>query len=188
MKNIDWNNVEETKGFDKLPAGGYVCGITSVEDKPNKEYLYFEFDIAEGEYKNYYRDLYETKGFWGAHFIKSYKEKALGFFKKMLTAFESSNKGFKFDNDEKTLKRKYIGLVIGYEEYVGTDNKVKERITVVDFLPVDDIRAGRFTIPLLKKLSDDDFDRVADNSASYSSNSSTADFEELGGADDDLPF
>ena len=52
MKKIDWNNVEEAKD-GRLPAGGYICGITSVEDVANSEYLRFEYDIAEGEYKNY---------------------------------------------------------------------------------------------------------------------------------------
>ncbi len=180
MKNINWNEVEEAKGFEKLPAGGYVCGITSVEDKPDKEYLYIEFDIAEGEFKNYYRNLYDNKGFWGAHFIKSYKEKALGFFKKMLTAFEKSNSGFKFDNDEKKLKRKLIGLVIGYEQYVGNDGSVKECITVTDFLPIEDIRAGRYTVPELKRLDDDEYDRVSDKNAGFTDLSDEA--------DDDLPF
>ena len=167
MKKIDWNNVEEAKGFDKLPAGGYVCGITAVEDVEASEYLKLEFDIAEGEYKNYYRSLYDNKGFLGGKFIKSYKEKARGFFKKMLTAFEKSNPGFVFDNDEKALKRKFIGLVIGYEEYVKNDDTVGERITVVDFLPVEDIRAGRFEVPKLKEIikasSDSTFTAVDDD-------------------------
>ena len=176
MKNINWNEVEEAKGFEKLPAGGYVCGITAVEDVEASGYLKFEFDIAEGEYKNYYRELYDNKAFWGGKFIKSYKTKALGFFKKMLTAFEKSNPGFTFNNDEKSLKRKFIGLVIGYEEYVKNDDTVGERITVVDFLPVEDIRAGRFEIPKLKEIVKSS---VTDNS---SFTDSTDD------EDDDLPF
>ncbi len=183
MKNINWNEVEEAKGFEKLPAGGYICGITAVEDKPEKEYLYIEFDIAEGEYKNRFRELYEARGFWGAHFIKSYKEKALGFFKKMLTAFEASNKGFTFNNDEKALKRKLIGLVVGYEEYIGNDGTVKERLIVTDFLPVEDIRAGRFDIPALKRLSDEDSDRLPANSAAAAFTDASDDI-----SDDDLPF
>ena len=39
MKKINWKNVEEAKEFEKLPAGGYICGITAVEDVPEKEYL-----------------------------------------------------------------------------------------------------------------------------------------------------
>lgn len=180
MKNINWNEVEEVKGFEKLPAGGYICGITFVEDKPEKEYLYIEFDIAEGEYKNYYRELYESRGFWGAHFIKSYKEKALGFFKKMLTAFEASNKGFTFNNDEKALKRKLIGLVLGYEQYVGNDGSIKERIIVTDFLPIEDIKAGRYAVPELKKLSDDSDAPSINNSSDFSESDDLS--------DDDLPF
>ncbi|MEE0839049.1 MAG: hypothetical protein U0L72_00670 [Acutalibacteraceae bacterium] len=179
MQNIDWNNVQEATSGGKLPAGGYVCGITAVEDVPNMEYLKFEFDIAEGEYKNTYRELYDARGFWAGKFIKSYKESARGYFKKMLTAFEKSNKGFTFNNDEKTLKRKYIGLVIGYEEYVGNDGTTKERLRVADFLPVEDIRSGNFTIPELKKLS----------SNSTGTQNSTNGFTDVGAVeDDDLPF
>lgn len=172
MKHIDWNSVEEAKGFEKLPAGGYICGITAVEDVPSKEYLKFEFDIAEGEHKNRFRNLYEAKGFWAANFIKSYKEKAQGFFKKMLTAFEKSNAGFKFIDDEKTFKRKLIGLVLGYEEYTGADGSTKERLIVTDFLSVDEIRQGKFTVPELKRLNDNN-----------GSDAFAADEE-----DDDLPF
>ena len=175
MKNINWNEVEEVKEFEKLPAGGYVCGITAVEDEPQKEYLKFEFDIAEGEYKNYYRSLYDNKGFWAAKFVKSYKQKSVGFFKKMLTAFEKSNKGFIFNNDEKTLKRKLVGLVLGYEEYVGNDGNIKQRLIVTDYLPVDDIKAGNFSIPALKKLETEN-GQVSNNSA----------FEAI--EDYDLPF
>lgn len=66
--------------------------------------------------------------------------------------------------------------MIGYEEYVKNDDTVGERITVVDFLPVEDIRAGRFEIPKLKEIVKSS---VTDNS---SFTDSTDD------EDDDLPF
>lgn len=174
MKNIDWNTVEEAKGFEKLPMGGYVCGITAVEDKPDDERLAFEFDIAEGEHKNTYRALYEARNFWAGKFTKSYKKAAQGYFKTMLTAFEKSNKGFIFNNDEKTLKRKLIGLVIGYREYIGNDGTVKEGVDVQGFYSIDDIRSGNFKPPILKKLKETP---VQPNTDSFS----VVD-------DDDLPF
>lgn len=173
MKHINWNEVKEVKG-GKLPAGGYVCGITAVEDVPDKEFLRFEFDIAEGEYKNTYRELYDARGFWAGKFNKSYKKKAEGYFKTMLNAFEASNKGFVFNDDEKVFKRKLIGLVLGYEEYIGTDGAVKERLQVTDFLPAEDIREGKFTVPALKKLDG-------------GTDSGSTSFTEVSG-DDDLPF
>ena len=154
MKNINWDNVEAAGNYTKIPAGGYVCGIVNVEDMPEKEYLKFDFDIAAGEYKNHFSERYSGKDFWGANFIKSYKEKALPFFKAMLEAFKESNSGFVVNSsDEQRMKRKFIGLVLGYEEYIGNDGKVKERMYVDQILPVSKIQSGEFTVPELKRLN-----------------------------------
>lgn len=157
MKNINWKNVEAARPgeFNRLPAGGYICKITAVEDEPKKEYLKFEFDIAYGEHEGYFRQLYDSKGFWAGHFIKSYKIKAQGFFKQMLECIELSNKNFNaddFGSDERILNGKYIGLVLGYEEYVNNDNNVKQRITVTDFKTAKQIKDNDFEIPTLKTL------------------------------------
>ncbi len=181
MRNIDWANVEAVESFRKLEAGGYVCGITSAEDNEQKEYLKLEFDIAEGDFKGYYRDLYDRKGFWGGSFIKSYKESARGFFKKFLNAVEASNPNYRFDNNEKKLRGKTVGLVLGYEEYVSNAGEVKERIYVSDILPLDDIKAGNYIVPKLKKLA-----LHAENTAFSSVD--TSDFEEITDDDDDLPW
>lgn len=158
MKTIDWNNVKAVSGgFEKLPAGGYVCGITAVEDQPEYNRLRFEFDIAEGEYKNWYRKIYEKNGKWIASFKKSYSDKALGYFKQMLECFAASNEDFEINsNDETRLKRKLVGLVLGYEEYETTDRDgkpvIREALRVESVLPTADIKAGKFEIPELKKL------------------------------------
>jgi len=153
MKNVNWGSVEETS-FDRLVPGGYVCGIVSVIDEEKKEYLKIEYDIAEGEQKNYYRKLQESKNFWGGSFIRSYKETALGFFKGFLTALEKSNGNFKaatFDNDPQKLKRLLIGLVLGEEEYKANDGEIKKRLYVSELRSVDSIRKGDFKVPELKK-------------------------------------
>ncbi len=173
MKNINWANVEAVENFKKVEAGGYICGITAVEDVEQKEYLKLEFDIIEGDLKGYYRDLYDRKGFWGGSFIRSYKESARGFFKKFLNAVEASNPNYKFDNNEKTLRGKVVGLVLGYEEYISGNGEVKERVYVADILSVDDVKAKNFTVPKLKKLE---------------APTETTPFEAIDEDDDDLPW
>ena len=187
MRNIDWNNVEEAKEFKKVTPGGYVCGITAVEDvnTPNKngkcDYLRIELDIAEGEYKNYFLELYKSKGFWGLEMVKSYQENSLPFFKGFLTAVENSNKGYKFNNDEKTLLRKYIGVVLREEEYRSKDGKIKTKLVVDQVHSIDKIRSGDFTVPELKKLD------VKDSPATPTFDMSA--FEDIPTPDDsNLPF
>lgn len=155
MRKIEnYESVKENQGgeFEKLPAGGYVCKITASKDVPDKEYLDLEFDISDGKYQGWFADTYQRAGFWGGRFIRSYKEKAAGFFKGFTTAIEESNPKYKWNWDEGTLVNKYIGLVLGYEEYMSNSGEVKERIYVAQNRSVEAIRKGDFKVPELKKL------------------------------------
>ena len=159
MKAINMENVKEA-GFFGLPVGGYVCKITNVEDVPEKEYLFIEFDIAEGPYKDYYKKLQEAKNFWGGSMYKSYKEKALPMLKRFCSAVTKSNPGYIFDageqnSDEKTLKGKLIGLVFFEEEYQGNDGYIKTRLKVDYETEIEKIRKGDFKIKAKKTLPDD---------------------------------
>ena len=160
MKNIDWNNVKEAEEFERLPAGGYICVITGVEDFPDKEYLKIEFDILEGEHQSYFTRMAASLNFWAGNFIRSYKPKAQPFFKGFLTAVKQSNPGFVFNNDENNLLSKRVGLAIGDEEYVGQDGKVKKRYYVEAVRSVDAIRKGEFKIPELRALSASDREMI----------------------------
>ena len=55
--------------------------------------------------------------------------------------------------DEKSLQSKYVGLVIGYEEYVNGSGETKERLYVKDVKTVEQIKRGDFKVPELKKLA-----------------------------------
>ena len=164
--------VQEAGESKRLPAGGYVCKYTKVEDNAGKNYLYMEFDIAEGEYRGYFEDLEERAGFWAGKCYRSYSEKALPMFKRMCSAVTKSNKNFIFDGnqhcDESTLVGKKVGMILGEEEYIGNDGSTKTRLYVVREVDIADIKAGKFKIPELKKLNntnteieqDDDFMNV----------------------------
>ena len=144
-------------GFERLPAGGYVCKITDVEDVTAKDYLALTFDIAEGDRKGFYSDEWGLSHPYAHRFILSYKESALGMFKGRLKAIDESN-GTEFVKEavaglkEQQLVGKLVGLVIGYEEYASDRGDTRTRTYVKSVLSVDKIRNGEFKVPELKKL------------------------------------
>lgn len=182
MKAIDLSAVEDVQEFARLKPGGYICGITRVEDNPEREFLLLEYDIAEGPFANYWRQLCQSKGFWGGSFVKSYKERALPFFKSFVTAVENSNRGYRWDNDETKLKRKIVGLVLGEEEYLKKDGTVGTRLYVDQIHSVERIKAGEYKTPDFKRLSVSPAAEVT-----YPSGGSGNAYEEVV-TDDDLPF
>lgn len=158
MKPIDLSNVQESGGGERLPAGGYICRIGFAEDLPDKEYILVQYDIAEGQYANYYGDRQKAhpEWSWGGTLYKSYKPKALPMFKRFCSCVTKSNPGYLFDGntnaDEKTLVGKLIGLVLGEEEYLGNDGTIRTRLRCVSEKSVEDIRNGKFKVPEKKCL------------------------------------
>ena len=160
MKQINnFENVQASTGdFNKLCAGGYICRITLADDIPmgadgKGDYLKIEYDIAVGEFKDYYKEQYEKFGnFWGGTFFRSYKEKALGMFKHFIECVEKSNSGFVWTWDEKTLMGKVVGLVLAEEEYENSNGEIKTRLYVAQVKTVEEIKNGDFKVPELKKV------------------------------------
>ena len=153
MRNIDLTNVTEASDFQRPTAGPYICNITKVEDKPvdasgKGDYLHIWYDIAEGDFKGYYADIRADHPDWvgvGSYY-RSYKETALGMFKRMCSAITKSNPGFEFgekNHDESTLVGKKVGLIFQEEEYYGNDGSLKTRLIVQKEFPVDEIDAQK---------------------------------------------
>ena len=158
MKPIkDYDKIQASGDFERLPAGGYVIRIQSVKDdhpqgESENSMLRITYDIAEGpEAHRYQNETAEND--YRHQFIRSYKEKALGMFKAFTNALEGSNPGYKWDWKEGALAGKLLGVVLGYEEYEANDGNVKERLRVVSCMEADRIRKGDFKVPELKKLS-----------------------------------
>lgn len=144
--------------FERLPAGGYVCRITKVEDHDeDKPYLRIVYDIAEGRYISFYSDDWGVENEWAHDMRQYYTPAAFGVFKGFLKAVDISN-GTDFEGaaaegfDERSLVGQFIGLIIGEEEYESNDGSIKTRLRVRGARPVQNIREGRFKYPELKKL------------------------------------
>ena len=186
MKRIEnYETVQASSGeFARPTAGGYICKIIDVEDVPmdSKEkgkgdYLIIEYDIADGEFKGYYKEQFDKwGGNWYASFIRSYKEKALGMLKHFTNCIEQSNAGYAWDWNEKGLIGKVVGLVLGEEEYKNSMGEIKTKLVVSQIKTVEEIKNGDFKIPAPKKL------------AVENSTNSVAGFTPTDDLPDDLPF
>ena len=160
MKRIEnYEKVQASSGeFARPTAGGYICKIIDVEDVPMNEqgkgdYLRIEYDIADGEFKGYYKEQFDRwGGNWNASFIRSYKEKALGMCKHFTNYVETSNAGYEWDWNEKGLIGKVVGLVLGEEEYKNSNNETKTKLVVSQIKTVEEIKNGDFKVPAPKKL------------------------------------
>ena len=157
MKPIkDFDKVQASGDFERLPAGGYVIRIQSAKDDhpqgaTENSMLRITYDIAEGpEAGRYMNEPAEND--YRHQFIRSYKEKALGMFKAFTNALEESNPGYKWDWKEQALTGKILGVVIGYEEYEANDGNIKERQRIASCISADRVRKGDFKVPELKKL------------------------------------
>lgn len=163
MKDINWKDVEESKAYARLTAGGYICKIVDVTDVPlnpvtqKGDYLIVLLDIADGKFKDYGTETEKRTGkeFGYIRVFRSYKESALGMFKSFLKNIERSNpdrfKADLFDNNEKVLIGLNIGVVLGEEEYIGNDGNVKLRTYADSLTSTDNIRKGKYKLPELKK-------------------------------------
>ena len=125
----------------KLPVGAYVCKILGVRyeegENDNSDRIVLQFDITEGEQKDFFKKQYETnqnddKKWKGI--VKVYVPKDDGSekdewtknaFAKWINAVEQSNDGYLWDWDEKKLKGKTLGIVFGETGTVIEGREVK---------------------------------------------------------------
>ena len=160
MRKInDFDKVQENGGgFKRIPDGAYIVGVKKVAEVSDKEFLRLELDICKGEYKNWYQQQYdadtrETK-YWPRDgvLVRSYKEKALPFFKGFITAVTKSNPKFEWKWNEQDLKNKVFGVVVGTEEYLKKNGGVGTRPYIDSVHSVEAIENGDYTVPDVKKL------------------------------------
>jgi hypothetical protein len=149
-----------TGEYETLEPGGYICKILKVvsEEKQYGDLLGIGFDIVEGEHKDFYKRQHEKAketnpdAKWRGMYYQTVKLDNLSYFKGFIQVIESSNPGYHWNWDEKTLQGKLFGGAFGEEEYVASDGKVKTAVKCMYARSVEQVRKG-VKVPDIKKLS-----------------------------------
>ena len=174
---------------EPLPAGGYVAKILNakVEEYSWGEKLVISFDIAEGEYKDFFRKQYnentrEDKK-WKGNFRLTVPQESNQYFDSQkrtfgnaIWAIEESNPSFRWAWDENALKEKMVGVLFRNYEY-DIDGKQGWSTECCTFVSVEDVRTGNFKQPKDKPLR-----KKSENNATANN------FTVLDDSSDDLPF
>ena len=128
-------------GSAKLPAGAYICKIMGVRYEEGQEgksdMIVLQFDISEGEYKNFFKKQYDTnqnedkkwKGIVRVYVPNDDGSEKDGWTKRSfagwIDAIEKSNPGYAWDWNEAKLKGKTVGIVFGETGTVIDGKEVK---------------------------------------------------------------
>lgn len=146
-----------TQEKEKLPVGGYVLKILNAEEvkfQNGGSGLKISFDIAEGEYKDFYAKNYksqqEPKKWKGNRQLgvpmDSDDDSKKDYFANQMACIEASNPGYEWDWDETKLKGKFVGAVFGEKEWEMNGNS-GYFTTCRGFRTVDAIKAGKYKVP-----------------------------------------
>ncbi len=198
-KPKNWDNVQAFSDRQKLPVGAYVCKVKQavVQSTDYGDQLCVLFDIIDGDYAGYYESDFtsrqqQDKKWKGV--LRQFLPKDDGSerdewtkssFKGLTTAFENSNRGYKWDWDEKSLAGKEVGIIYRNEEWE-YDGRTGWAARPFRACPVDAVQDGKYTIPKdkpLKRKSEDTY-----NQSAYTERASSNSFMELDDDDGDLPF
>lgn len=150
---------------EPLPAGGYVAKILNakVEEYSWGEKLVISFDIAEGEYKDFFRKQYnentrEDKK-WKGNFRLTVPQESNQYFDSQkrtfgnaIWAIEESNPSFRWAWDENALKGKMVGVLFRNFEWEMDDGRSGWSTEACTFVSVEDVRTGNFKQPKDKPL------------------------------------
>lgn len=193
-----FNGFKAERANEPLPVGGYVAKIMAAEIKNYSwgDVLVISFDIAEGEYKDFFAKKYradtrDDKKWKGTFRINipsensQYAESEKRNFNNMIWAIEESNPGYHFDWDEAKFKGKAVGAIIREKEYY-FNGKFGTTTECGKFTSVDEIRNGTFRPLELKPLSKKDKAQMeADQGVAPAE---TSGFPQIDEADGELPF
>lgn len=157
----NWNEVSETATEPKrMPAGGYVCRIVKAFESVNKydePCLTLYLDVDEGEFKNYFGEIYRRrvergKDRYPCVYSQRTDEFATRNFKRLIKLLERCNGDFSCDVDggdvwdEREIENLKLGVV--FREKILRRGDFRWAILLPHTLKtIEQIRNGEFTVP-----------------------------------------
>ena len=153
-----YDKSKRKKTFQALPKGAYVIVIKGAKEENNKSgfgsHVTIAFDIAEGEYRNFYNKQYEAN----TNEDKKWPNDAVFYlnvpsdnsesyvwdnWNTFFADLEDSNNGFRFDGTVSKLKGKLIGGKF-YIEQSESDDKVYDHTRLKWTCVAEDVRTGNY--------------------------------------------
>ncbi len=125
----DWEKIKGTHPGETMsapPPGVYVCRIVEVSEmqsKTNRPMLKIDFDINEGEFKDYFSADFENRqergweARWGLSLYQLTDGNCLSNFKGLIEDIEKSNANFTFEFNTAKLLGKVVAVMLDAEEY-----------------------------------------------------------------------
>ena len=150
-----YNRNNRRKTFVQLPKAAYVIkilGAKLAKNKDNNDMLVIQFDIAEGQYKDFYRGQYDRNTSedkkWPNDAIfrltvpyPNCPDYIATNWDSFFADLEDSNSGFAFSGDEKKLKGKLIGAKMRIEQSEFNGN-VYDHTRMCWTCVAEDVRTG----------------------------------------------
>ena len=157
----NWSEVNaSTAEPKKMPAGGYVCRIVKAFDSVNKydePCLTLYLDVDEGEFKNYFGEIYKRRLERGSDrypcvYNQRTDEFAARNFKRLIKLLERCNGDFEFGAiggdvwDEREIEQLKLGVVFREKKFRRGDS-VRSILVPWQIKTLEQIRGGDFAVP-----------------------------------------
>ncbi len=169
-KPSKWQGAKKSESFNRLVPGGYVVTIMNVEEYRDN-CLKVSYDIAEGQFKNYYSKQYEQ---WGGTWrgtsyqaVESRSGDVLASFSNFIYCIEASNRGYTWNWDERTLKGLKVGIVLREEEWINNEGEVKTTLKLDEWKTIADISNGNFKVKDTKKADKPQTNKQVNNNTNF---------------------
>ena len=197
IKDFDKIEAKGMEDFRGLPIGAYECVIMDARvnhnEQSGKDTFKVSVDIASGEFKDYFRKMYENDTRidrkWNNNAVKylSYTGDNVAYFKGFITTVENSNVGYKWDWDETKLKGKKVCGVFQYEEYEKQDGTKGIKVRLNKFRSLDKLKEIEVSDSI--KMLDGTYTSYDDYMEKVEEKKPFSDFENIVEiSNDELPF